>query len=152
MFAYGKGFQYFRPCPTENLSSILFIVPIGDEICLAVYKNNSVAVLRTPSLVIVDVTQSNWMTNSDESGGEITCVHVDEYTEGTKTFVYIGTSEGNLYVIEVSAFGMIRICDYSLSTTDVELPSDMRITALLSVTASFVFPCASAFIYISSVF
>jgi hypothetical protein len=101
--------------------------------CLVVYKNNNIAVLRTPSLFTMGFTKSNWMTNSDESGGEITCVHVDEYTEGEKTFVYVGTSEGFLHVIEVSPFGMIRICDYSISTADVELPSDMGVTAVLSV-------------------
>jgi hypothetical protein len=112
---------------------------------LIVYKNNSIAVLRTPSLVTLDLTKTNWMTNSDESGGEITCVHIDEYTEGVKSFLYIGTSEGFLHVIEVSPFGMIRICDYSLSTADVELPSSMGITAVLSVLHLFVFITTDTF-------
>mmetsp|Transcript_3693 Transcript_3693/g.3844 ORF Transcript_3693/g.3844 Transcript_3693/m.3844 type:complete len:1029 (-) Transcript_3693:1985-5071(-) len=132
IFAYGKDFQYFRPCPNASSSAILFIVPIRNEMTLIAYKNNSIAVLRTPSLVTLDLKKTNWMTNSDESGGEITCVHIDEYTEGVNTFLYIGTSEGFLHVIEVSPFGIIRICNYSLSIADVELPSSMGITAVLS--------------------
>jgi hypothetical protein len=81
---------------------------------------------------------SNWIPNSDESidvDVEISCIHVDKYSEkSVQSFVYIGTTEGDLYVISISILsGLIRICDYSVSTKDITLSSRMRITAILTV-------------------
>jgi hypothetical protein len=135
ILVYGKGFQYFRHCPVEEPSSVKNILAVGSDMCLIVYDNSSIAILRLPSLEFTDTLKKNWMTNSEEFlDTEISSIHVDDYTEGTlRTFVYLGTSLGDVHVIEVAAAGSVRIIDYTLTFRDVELSGPMRVSAILSV-------------------
>ena len=115
------------------------ILSVGKNLCLVVYNDSSLAVLTLPSLELRDTLKGNWMTNSDEfPDAEISSIHVDGFAEGNqKTFVYIGTSLGDVHVLDVASSGSVRICDYTLTFRDVELPFAMRVSAILSVHSYF---------------
>ena len=109
---------------------------MGTDICLVVYNDNSLAVFRLPTLELLDSLESNWLTNSNDYPGiELSCIHVDEYAEKSlRTFVYVGTSIGDIYVIEVAtSSGSIRISDFAVTLRDVEIAHPMRVTAIISV-------------------
>ena len=112
------------------------ILSVGIDICLVVYNDNSLALFRLPTLELLDSLEGNWLTNSNDYPGiELSCIHVDEYAEKSlRTFVYVGTSIGDIYVIEVSTTsGSVRVCDFLVSLRDVEITSPMRVTAIISV-------------------
>ena len=112
------------------------ILSVGIDICLVVYNDNSLALFRLPTLELLDSLEGNWLTNSNDYPGiELSCIHVDEYAEKSlRTFVYVGTSIGDIYVIEVSTTsGSVRVCDFMVSLKDVEITSPMRVTAIISV-------------------
>lgn len=112
------------------------ILSVGIDICLVVYNDNSLALFRLPTLELLDSLEGNWLTNSNDYPGiEMSCIHVDEYAEKSlRTFVYVGTSIGDIYVIEVSTTsGSVRVCDFLVSLKDVEITSPMRVTAIISV-------------------
>ena len=112
------------------------ILSVGIDICLVVYNDNSLALFRLPTLELLDSLDGNWLTNSNDYPGiEMSCIHVDEYAEKSlRTFVYVGTSIGDIYVIEVSTTsGSVRVCDFLVSLKDVEITSPMRVTAIISV-------------------
>jgi hypothetical protein len=133
---YGKKFQFYRPRPVNETISVKNIASIGNDICLVVYDDNSLAVFRLPTLEILDTASRTWITNSDDHPGiELSCLHVDAFAEKSqRAFVYIGTSLGDVHVLEISTTtGSIRICDYVISCRDVDIATPMRVTAILSV-------------------
>ena len=133
---HGKSYQYYRPRPNDETTCVKNIVSVAADMCLVVYHDNSLAVFRLPQLELLDSTKSNWLTNSSDCDGiELTCVHVDDFAEkNQRAFVYIGTSLGDVNVIEISTIsGSIRICDYSITCKDVEIASPMKVTSITSV-------------------
>ena len=142
---YGRGFQYFRPCPFDELTPVKNILSINADTCIVFYIDTSLAVFKLPTLELLGSIQKNWMTNSTEFDDvEITCIHVDDFTErNLKTFVFVGTNLGDIHVLEISTVGTIRICDYSVSSRDVELSCPMRVTSILSVIFVISFPVLS---------
>lgn len=133
---YGKKFQFYRPRPVNVTGYIKNIAGVGNDICLVVYDDNSLAVFRLPTLELLDTANKSWMTNSDDHQGiELSCLHVDAFAEKSqRAFVYVGTSVGDVYVLEISTnTGSIRICDYTISCRDVDIATPMRVTAIISV-------------------
>lgn len=66
---------------------------------------------------------------------ELSCLHVEAFAEKSqRAFVYIGTSLGDVHVLEISTTtGSIRICDYIISCRDVDIATPMGVTAIISV-------------------
>ena len=62
---------------------------------------------------------------------------VDDFAEkNQRAFIYVGTSLGDVYVIEISTIsGSIRVCDYSITCRDVDIATPMKVTTITSVIA-----------------
>lgn len=115
IYVFGDGFQYMRPWLTSDPIEVVSLVAIYPNKVLAAFADNSIVVMELPSLNIVDLLQPNWL---GARAGDITTLHSD--LPGEKAFVFAGTSEGTVHVLDVME-GSIRICDYSLGLSDFGL-------------------------------
>lgn len=126
MYAYGDGFQYFRPWLIEDENEVTKIVAVHDDCILVTFGDNSLAVLSLPELNVMDLKERTWL---GPQVGDIVAMHVDE--PGEKGYVYVGTSEGLLLVMEcLTPSGTLRLCDYSINCSDAGLGSRMAISAI----------------------
>jgi WD40 repeat protein len=121
VYVYGDGFQYMRPWLTDDSNSVLSIQALYPNKVLVAFEDNSIIVMDLPTLDVVDLLLPSFI---DTKHGYISCIHVD--TPSEKCFVYIGTTEGFLYVLDILETS-IRICDYSLSCRDFGLSQSMII-------------------------
>jgi WD40 repeat protein len=115
LYVYGDGFQYMRPWLTDEPNEVVSIVALHPNRILVTFCDNSMVVMELPTLEIIDLLKPTWMHSK---WGDITAVHCDAVSE--KNFVYIGTSDGYLTVLDVME-GSIRICDFELNLTDMGL-------------------------------
>lgn len=110
---YGDGFQFVRTWLIDDPNEVVSIVPLYPNKILVAFADNSIVALELPTLEVLDLLPSTWLSAKD---GDLTSMYCDLPSE--KNFVYCGTSEGNLYVLDVME-SAIRICDYSLTATDL---------------------------------
>jgi len=93
--------------------------------------------MELPSLEVIDLLEPSWLSSK---AGDITAIYADLPSE--KNFVYVGTSEGTVQVLDVME-SAIRICDFplgrnelglsgtSFSVSDIQLcPKDERYLAI----------------------
>jgi hypothetical protein len=98
----------------------------GSDRILVGFGDNSLVVLSLPALSIVDLVECTWIS---KQAGDIVTVHVD--TPGEKGFIYIGTTEGLLLVLESGEdTGAVRVCEYSVNWSEAGLRSKMSISSL----------------------
>lgn len=103
-----------------------FITSAGNDKVLIVFGDNSLVILSLPTLSIIDLVECSWIS---KQAGDIVTVHVDVPSE--KGFIYIGTTEGLLLVLEcIENTGAIRVCDYSVNWSEAGLKSKMAISSL----------------------
>lgn len=102
-----------RPWLTNDPNEVVSLVAVYPNKLLAAFVDNSIVVMELPSLNIVDLFQPNWL---GPRLGDITALHSDIVSE--KSFVFVGTSEGGVVVLDVME-ASARICDYSLSASDL---------------------------------
>lgn len=126
----GNDFQYTRTKfidndNKENDIAVRKIIPVCENKVLISNDDNSLAVLSIPTLEIIDIYKSDWLS---KSYGNISCVYVDEPSD--LNFVYIGTTKGYLIVLDISDDGSMRICDYLITLDEVGLHSQMSIRSI----------------------
>lgn len=109
---------WFSVDPNE----VTFISQLFPDQILVCFADNSILVFELPSLNLVAQLGSKWIS---AKSGNITTVYVDE--PGQLNFAYIGTSEGIIYILDISIKG-IRICDYTITWKMVGLKSAFAIT------------------------
>ena len=123
---YGDGFQYFRHWFQNHENEVTSINSVGPDRILVGFGDNSLVVLSLPSLSIVDLVECTWIS---KQAGDIVTVHVD--TPGGTGFVYIGTTEGLLLVLESGQeTGAVRVCEYSVNWSEAGLRTKMAISCL----------------------
>ncbi|KAJ1428060.1 hypothetical protein B484DRAFT_447799 [Ochromonadaceae sp. CCMP2298] len=106
VFVYGDGFQTMRCFSDEIVERpVSHIVGLDPSSILVVFNDNTVVVLELAALETASILPPEWI----DSSIIITTVHVDEPSE--KNYVYLGTSEGALEVLDVTD-GEIRIVDF----------------------------------------
>lgn len=118
-----------RPWLTTDPNEVLSIVAIYPNKILVAFADNSIAVMELPTLNIIDLLPPNWMGNRV---GEITALHCDLPSE--KPFVFVGTSEGNVFVLDVME-SAVRICDFSLGLVDFNLSGETLAVADLQLSS-----------------
>ena len=102
------------------------ICAIGQDKILVGFGDNSLVVLAIPTLNIVDLVECSWIS---KQAGDIVTVYVDE--PGEKGYIYIGTTEGLLLVLEaLEHSGCIRVCDYSVNWNEAGLARKMAISCI----------------------
>ena len=122
IYAYGDGFQYMKtPIDYHTPEAVIFLLSISDTQILVVYEDNSMIILDLPSLTPIPgaFLPSTWLL----SNVMITCIRRDEtnHSSKEKLFVYVGTSDGTLYVLDCTVSGQIRECDYIINLQDVHI-------------------------------
>jgi WD40 repeat protein len=129
VYACGDGFQYLRPWLTTDPNQVISISAPSNNSILVAFEDNSLAVLDLPNLNILDLLPGNTWLNSKQCG-DITFIHVDEPAD--KPFVFVGTSRGYIFVLEVK--DSIRVCEYMLTPSDLGLaPSCNMVVAEIAV-------------------
>lgn len=123
---YGDGFQYIRHWFQDHENEVTSIHSIGPDRILVGFGDNSLVVLSLPSLSVVDLVECTWIS---KQAGDVVTVHVDN--PGEKGFIYIGTTEGLLLVLESNAStGAVRACEYSVNWSEAGLRAKMVISCL----------------------
>ncbi len=117
IYVYGDGFQYTRPWLRDDPTEVVSIVPLHPNKILAAFADNSIVIMELPTLEIIDLLEPSWLSSRH---GDISSIYCDLPSE--KNFVYIGTTEGYLNVLDVME-SAIRICDFELSSS-----SDLGLT------------------------
>ena len=126
IYTYGDGFQYCRQWLQEDENEVTSICSVANDKILVGFCNNSFVVLAIPSLNIVDLVECSWLS---KQAGDVLTVYVDE--PGEKGFVYIGTTEGLLIVIEsLEQTGSIRVSDYSVNWNEAGLSKKMAVSCI----------------------
>lgn len=115
VYVYGDGFQFVRPWLTEDPIEVISILPLYPNRIIVAFGNNSLVLMELPSLEVIDLLNSDWLS---PKYGDLTALHCD--TPSEKNFVYVGTSQGVLIVIDILETS-IRICDYQLKLSDFGL-------------------------------
>jgi WD40 repeat protein len=113
VYVYGDGFQFVRTWLIDDPNEVVSIVPLYPNKILVAFADNSIVVLELPTLEVLDLLPSTWLSSKD---GDLTSIYCDLPSE--KNFVYCGTSEGNVFILDVME-SAIRICDYSLNAVDL---------------------------------
>lgn len=131
LYSFGKGFQFLHPSINEEYNEITYMVALPNGLLFAVYGDNSLAVFTVPHLTLV-ARESNWLSRKM---GDISCVYCDDI--GGKSFVYIGTSNGFVVVVEANS-NAIRVCDYSISLSDCNI-SEMYAVSDISICPKVLF-------------
>jgi WD40 repeat protein len=116
IYVYGDGFQYMRPWLTNEPNEVVSIVALHPNRIIVAFGDNSLVVMELPTLEVIDLLPPSWL--SSHRCGDITAIHCDAPSE--KNFVYVGTSEGYLTVLDVME-SAVRICDFELNLTDFGL-------------------------------
>lgn len=115
-----------RPWLIEDQNNVISIVSISKDKILVAFGDNSIAILALPSLNVVDLLPATWM---GRFVGDIVTVHCDE--PGERGFVYIGTSEGAVVLLECSlGEGLCRVCEYSITWKDAGLSTGMAVSSV----------------------
>ncbi len=105
-----------RPWLTEEANEVVSIVALHPNRILVAFGDNSLVVMELPTLEVIDLLRSSsWM---NPKWGDITAIHCDMPNE--KNFIYVGTSEGYLTVLDVME-SAVRVCDFELTTSDFSL-------------------------------
>ena len=117
VYAYGDGFQYMKaPEDLQDPKAVIFLLSMSEDQVLAVYEDNSMTMLNLPHLTSTGAAlPSNWLLQ-----GAISCVRRDDYNKN-KMYVYVGTTDGSLFVLDCSLPAQIRECDYVVTLEDVNL-------------------------------
>jgi len=123
IFVYGDGFQLVRPWLTDNPIEVAFMVVVYPNKLFVTFSDNSAQLLELPSLTLLALLGSNWITNRNE---KITTVYVDE--AGQLPFAFVGTSEGVVSVLDLSGPFSIRLCDYVISWKTIGLKFAYQVT------------------------
>lgn len=90
------------------------------------FGDNSLAVFSLPSLNIIElVSRSSWLSRH---AGDVLTIFVDEPAENG--FVYVGTTAGLLLVLECTAAGPLRVCDYAFTWSDAGLTKCMALASI----------------------
>jgi hypothetical protein len=84
------------------------------------FGDNSMALLELPSMSLLSLMDGTWLGSED---GDVTSVYSDD--TGGKSFVYIGTSNGKVFVLDVR--GSIRECDYVITLGDCGLSGELAV-------------------------
>jgi WD40 repeat protein len=122
VYVYGDGFQFVRTWLIDDPNEVVSIVPLHPNKILVAYADNSLVVLELPTLEVIDLLPTTWLTAND---GDLTSIHCDLPNE--KNLVFCGTSAGNLFVLDVME-SAIRICEYNLTTADFGLSGPIAIS------------------------
>lgn len=123
---YGDGFQFMRPWLAEEPIEVVSIVALHPNKILVVFGDNSIVVMELPSLEVIDLLPPAWLPSKL---GDITSIHADLPCE--KNFVYIGTSEGSLQVLDVME-SAIRVCDFTLHRNELGISGSFSISDIQS--------------------
>ena len=117
VYAYGDGFQYMKaPEDLQDPKAVIFLLSMSEDQVLAVYEDNSMTMLNLPHLTSTGAAlPSNWLLQ-----GAISCVRRDDYNKD-KMYVYVGTTNGSLFVLDCTLPAQIRECDYTVTLEDVNL-------------------------------
>jgi len=124
----GAVFSIYDGCQfhwsSSSGSEILEILSIHDERILVALADNSMEVLTLPYLLPMTAQSvpNSWLGPSD---GGISSLYCDENYE-KKPYVYVGTTEGSLYVIEL--LPTFRNCDYTITPTDAGISGEMALS------------------------
>lgn len=121
IYAYGDGFQYMRPWLSNETNAVTHIVSLHPNRILVGFSDNNIAVLDLPSLNLLHELGSSWIKGSD-----ITAIYTDE--AGERNFVFVGTSDGLITVLDTSDLTSIRVCNYSISWKMMSLPKSMAVS------------------------
>lgn len=113
VYVYGDGFQYVRPWLTDDPNEVVSIIPLSPNRILVAFVDNSFAVMELPTLEVIDLLQPSWLSSRD---GDLTAIYCD--LPSGKNFVYMGTSEGYVHVLDVME-GSVRVCEFQLKPTDL---------------------------------
>ncbi len=114
IYVYGDGFQFVRTWLIDDPNEVVSIIPLHPNKILVAFADNSLVALELPTLEVLDLLPpSAWL--SPKKDGDITSLYCDLPSE--KNFVFCGTSEGNVYILDIME-SQIRICDYSILATD----------------------------------
>ncbi len=108
-----------RPWLTNDPNKVSSIVQLHHNQILVLFEDNSIVVMELPTLDIVDLLAPSWLAGAGRNTGDVSVVYVD--VPGEKNFVYIGTTEGVVLVIEVT--DTIRICDFKLTCHELGVPN-----------------------------
>jgi hypothetical protein len=127
VFAYGDGFQYMRALCALSDDGAIFeashIVALTDDRIAVVLGNNSIHVLSLPLLDVVATLPAGWLS---KRYGDISTVSYD--ATNRRPYIYIGTSEGFVRVLEVSSF--IRVSEFNLSLSDAGLTGNLLVSSI----------------------
>ncbi len=126
IYVYGDGFQFMRPWLAEEPIEVVSIVALYPNKILVVFGDNSIVIMELPSLEVIDLLPPSWLPSKL---GDITAIHADLPSE--KNFVYIGTSEGSLQVLDVME-SAIRVCDFTLNRNELGISGSFAISDIQS--------------------
>ena len=111
-----------RASTREEGTKVSHIAALDPDMIVVAFSDNSIDVLELPGLNVVGELPSSWL---DSRSGNITAVYVDE--PGEKNYVYVGTSEGVLQVLDVTG-ATVRLVDFSLTPKAMGLSKQMAIS------------------------
>jgi hypothetical protein len=109
--------------PFGEQIDITHITSLQDEHILIGYDDNSLVVLSLPSLRMCHQLPSTWL---HPGCGDITTIHIDD--THSRSFAYIGTSEG--YVRVIDTLPTFRECDFMITCATNGLPESMAVSQL----------------------
>jgi hypothetical protein len=109
--------------PAIETVDITHIVSLNDDSILVGFADNSLAVLMLPSLNLSHKLPASWL---NEVCGDMTTVYYDE--KHFRPYVYVGTSEGYVRVLQV--LPEFREVEYCLTCADTGMTGDMAVSAL----------------------
>lgn len=122
IYVYGDGFQFMRPHTKEEGIIAKYFAALDPDLLLVAYTDNSVDVLELPSMSLVGDLPGSWIGSRN---GDITAVFVDE--PGEKNYVYVGSSEGVLQVLDATD-STLRVSDFTLTWKTMGLSAAMAIS------------------------
>lgn len=125
VFVYGDGIQYMRPLCAVGTDGAIFevshIIGLTEDRVAVTLGNNSIHVLSLPLLDVVASLPANWLS---KRYGDISIITFDNTNR--RPFVYVGTTEGFVRVLEASSF--IRVCEYNLSRSDAGMTGNVIVS------------------------
>lgn len=123
MYCFGDGFQFIRPWLTEDPNECVSITALFPDRILVAFADNSMVMLELPSLNVLDLLQPNWL---HKKCGDISCVRYD--APGEKNFVYVGTTEGFMFVLDANDEAELTVVDYLISCKSLGLHKNMTLS------------------------
>lgn len=122
LHSYGSNFQYLRQRFHEDETKCIYMASIYPDKIVCVYEDNTVAVYELPKLHLLSVLTDKWLPSKY---GNISTCYVDE--QSLRPYIYFGTADGTLHVIEVTSNNDLRVVDFNISTSKLNLPKDSTI-------------------------